>query len=197
MELLVFILFRVIVLYVHLCGHNKTKEQKMTKLQDKLILFDIDEDAVEWCGNRSPLEFWSECPHSKWMLQIIGAAEKRYTPEMRICVCEIVKTLPLSQELIYTIETAERYARGSATESELESASANVEESIKTIYWQPEWLAAQGVLSAVDLKWTIGCYAAELAEEWESQWTSDKNITDIVRKHFPKPPNILSTFNHR
>ena len=101
----------------------------MTETQLRLQELEACREAIEWLGNRSLEEGWQVCPRADWMLWLVGKVARKFTPQMRICTCEIVRTqlhlIPQGEDRPrITVETAERHARGEATDEELATAEA-------------------------------------------------------------------------
>lgn len=177
-----------------------------TELQTKLRQLNACDDAIEWLGERSAEQAWAECERGDWMLWLIGKIEGKYTPAMRLCACEIVRTqlhlVPAGEERPrIAIETAERYASGNATADELQEASVAAEAAADTAAEAAEaaaWVAKAAAEAAVAAVWATEAAgaaaetAADAAEAavWVTEATVLKSFADIVRKHFPTPPVI-------
>ena len=112
-----------------------TKPQKPLTVADRINHLHPCEDAATWAdGYTSPDEAWRECQRGDWMLWLLGKLSG--TPEsddrkkLVLCAMECARlVLPIYEKRFTSdnrvracIETAERWANGQATITELRSA---------------------------------------------------------------------------
>jgi len=108
-------------------------------------------DGIEYVGGRTLREAWEQCEIGMWLLWLLGRlgfGDKRI---WRLIGCACVRDVwglldPLSKA---AVETAERYAVGTATDAELAAARRDAEAACK---------AASG-----------GCYKAAA---WSAAWSA-------------------------
>ena len=136
---------------------------KSTKLDALLRKLKACEDASEWAKTQPDLDVaWQSCERADWLLWFaIAAKADEGTTRLAICACArtALKYVPAGEDRPrLAIETAERYARGEATDAELAAAWEAAREAA--------WAAAGA--AAVEAAWaaawtTAGAAATENA----------------------------------
>jgi hypothetical protein len=94
----------------------------------KLVALGACEEAVEWARTQPDFATaWNECKRGDWMIWLLTALDKSYTPRLRLIACDCarvaLKHVPTDEDRPRkAIECAERYASGEATAKELAAA---------------------------------------------------------------------------
>lgn len=79
-------------------------------------------EAVAWVGTRTLTEAWAQCERADWMLWLAAKVLDRKLLVLAACACArtaLVHVPPGEDRPLRAIETAERWARGEATEEEV------------------------------------------------------------------------------
>ncbi len=127
---------------------------------DKLQQIDACDEAIEWVGSRSAAEAWRDCPRGDWMLWLLA----RVGADRRrivLAACECARTA-----LPYVPEGEDR------PRIAIETAEA----------WARGEATTEQVRAADAAAAAAAAYAARL--------TAQARSADIVRKHFPAPPEL-------
>jgi hypothetical protein len=134
-----------------------------TEFQQWLRQKDACDEGVGWAAGLTPEQAWATCQKSDWMLwglKRIGYADDR---TLRLFACWCVRqvwdrlTDPRSRA---AVETAERYARGDATEEELAAACRSASSAASYAYAYASAAAAYAYASAVASAATAAASAA-------------------------------------
>ena len=132
--------------------------------------------AIEWAiaGNYATVqEAWNACERADWMCWLLVNSYPHTTGQARLVLCACARTalkyVPAGEERPrLAIECAERYARGMATDAELDAA----------------WAAARAAAWAAALA-AAGAAAGDAA--WD---VAIKEMSVIVRRMIPDPENL-------
>ncbi|KKN72306.1 hypothetical protein LCGC14_0412570 [marine sediment metagenome] len=170
-------------------------------------------EAVDWATKyRSRQKAWDECENAEWMLWYCTRVFKTFTPEMRLAACGCARTalkyVPEGEDRpLRAIETAERFARGEATDGERaaaawDAAAAATAAAAADAAWDAA--AAAAAAAAADAAWDAAAAvaaAAAAAAAADAAWdaaaaaaaaaaadAAAKEMADIVREHIPKVP---------
>jgi hypothetical protein len=84
-------------------------------------------EAVEWSKGKTLAEAWTQCERADWMLWLAAKRMPRKRVVLAACACArtALKRIPVGEERpAKAIETAERWARGEATITEVRAAYA-------------------------------------------------------------------------
>jgi len=191
----------------------------MTHWTDRLAQLDACSDAVAWARRYDSLKAaWAACERADWMLwlagKVCGDRGSDGHRKLVLATCSCARTaLRYVPEGEYrprvAIETAERWARGEATDDELSAANAAAEAAA--------WAAARAVRAAKAARATwaaagAAAWAAAEAADWAARvaagaaraawaaeaaaWTAanaaaSKDMADMLRRdHYPEPPEI-------
>jgi len=144
----------------------------MTHWTDRLTQLDACSDAVKWARGYDSLDTaWAACERADWMLWLAARvceergseAHKRLVLAACACARTALQCVPDGEDRPrIAIETAERWARGEATDEELSAAEAAAEVDA----WDAAWAAARAA--------------------------SDAALRDMAvmlrREHYPTPP---------
>ena len=152
---------------------------------DKLFEKGACSQAVVWAQHkRNPVTAWKTCHRGDWMLWLIGRlttalpwSDKRKALVLATCECArlSLKYVPKGEERPrIAIETAEAWTRGEATREEVKRAAADAADAAA--------YAAAAAAYAAD-----AAYAAAYAARTKTL----KKCADIVRKHYPDPPDMV------
>jgi hypothetical protein len=101
---------------------------QITTFKDELIKLDACKDAIEWVGDKTLQQAWSECKRSDWMFWFLAKADIK-VPDKSLRLIAVrcareVQHLMKDQRSIDALDVAERYANGEATDDELAAARA-------------------------------------------------------------------------
>ena len=185
-----------------------TKPQKPLTVADRINHLHPCEDAATWAdGYTSPDEAWRECQRGDWMLWLLGKLSG--TPEsddrkkLVLCAMECARlVLPIYEKRFTSdnrvracIETAERWANGQATITELRSARSAAAAAAAAAADAADAAAAYAAYAAyaaaaayaVDAAYAAAA-AADAAAAARSKARAE--CAGIVRKHYPRPPRI-------
>ena len=143
----------------------------------------------------TPEEVWAQCPDGSWMLWLI--AELRAPVDHRtlvLCACEIARTVlvhvPEGEDRPrLAIEAAEGWVRGEVTLDEVRRADDNADAAFAAAY-AFSFAAASAVDAASAATNTANAFAS--AVDAASAASAATNTADIVRKHFPAPPALVT-----
>jgi hypothetical protein len=151
---------------------------QITALKDELIKLDACKDAIEWVGDKSVAEAWSECKRSDWMLWFLAKADIK-VPDKSLRLIAVrcareVQHLMKDQRSIDALDVAERHANGEATDEELTAA------------WAAAW-------DARDAAWDAAGDAARAAARdaaWDAAGAAARDAAgakqaDIIREFIP------------
>jgi hypothetical protein len=149
-----------------------------TTFKDELIKLDACKDAIEWVGDKSVAEAWSECKRSDWMLWFLAKADIK-VPDKSLRLIAVrcareVQHLMKDQRSIDALDVAERHANGEATDEELTAA------------WAAAW-------DARDAAWDAAGDAARAAARdaaWDAAGAAARDAAgakqaDIIREFIP------------
>ena len=169
--------------------------------------------ATDWLGlRRNPQKAWDECPRGDWMIWLLTRT-KADPAKLRLVACDIARTVlhlvPEGEDRPrIAIETAERYARGEATDGELRTAT-DAAWAAADAAWDAAWTAARAASArdaASDTARDAATAAARAAAHAAARAAASAAASaahaaaraaraathaasaDIVRKHFPTPP---------
>jgi hypothetical protein len=150
-----------------------------TTFKDELIKLDACQDAIEWVGDKSVAEAWSECKRGDWMLWFLLNADIKVSDKaLRLiavrCARE-VQHLMKDQRSIDALDVAERYANGEATDEELTAAWAAAWDAAGDAAWAAAGDAARD--AAGDAAWAAAGDAAWAAARAKQ--------ADIIRELIP------------
>ena len=162
---------------------------------EKLKEINACNDAQKWAKDYTTIDTaWAACERGDWMLWLIGKTDKSkpWSDERKplvLCSCEVARTsLPYTKDarVLTCVETTEAWCKGEATQEQTASAALSAESAALSAAWSARsaWSAALSARSA-----------ALSARSAESAWSATSSAylklsADIVRKHYPKPPQI-------
>ena len=155
------------------------------------------QEAVDWAAKyRSRQKAWDECENAEWMLWYCARVFKTFTPEMRLAACGCARTalkyVPEGEDRpLKAIETAERFARGEATDGERAAAAAAAADVAADVAWVAADVAAAAAAAAAAVAAAVAAAAAAAAAAdaaWVASDAAAKEMADIVREHIPKVP---------
>ncbi len=147
-------------------------------------------DAQAWLqslpNNTTPQQAWDECKTGSWMLWLIGRTDKSlpWSDERKpvvLCAmdCALLakKHLPAKskKEIAAHVATIRKWATGKATKEEAQEARRG--------------LLAAAAAAAAAYAADAAAYAAYAADA-DARALVLAKCTDIVRKHYPSPPNV-------
>jgi hypothetical protein len=149
-----------------------------TTFKDELIKLDACKDAIEWVGDKSVAEAWSECKRSDWMLWFLAKADIK-VPDKSLRLIAVrcareVQHLMKDQRSIDALDVAERHANGEATDEELTAAWAAAWDA-RDAAWDAAGAAARD--AARDAAWDAAGAAARDA--------AGAKQADIIREFIP------------
>ena len=155
---------------------------------EKLKELNACSEAVKWCESYSTLqEAWDVCERGEWSLWLVGKLSGEPGSEKRkrlvLCACECAR-LSLQfvskgeERALKAIETAEKWADGdnSVSLQDIRNAADAANAAAD---------AANAAADAAD-----AAYAAADAADASVKKQTLKQCADIVRKHYPKAPEI-------
>jgi len=161
-------------------------------------------EATAWMdalpADTTDQQAWDACPRSDWMLELLALTEPD-PARFRLCVCAIARTalqcVPAGGDrLRIAIETAERYARGEATDEELAAAWGAVRgaawadgAAARAVAGAAARAVAWGAAKAVAWGATGGAAWAVSAAAWAAALRAQ---ADIVHEWFPDAPSVPS-----
>jgi len=172
---------------------------------DKLKQRDACEEAIDWLETQPDFgTAWATCTRGDWMLWLLERLKGRPQGEghkrLSLCVCEAVRPclefVPSGEDRPrFAMETTERWAKGlaswedvrsarsasrSATMSAAESATMSAAESATRLASESATrLAAESAAGLAAESAALAAESAALAAQ-----------ADIVRKHYPEPPEL-------
>ncbi len=164
---------------------------------EQLEKLDACKPAIYWVSQQdSTQQAWQDCPRGDWMLWLLGKLSGPVGSESRkklvLTVCECAR---LSLHLIpegedrprMAIETAEKYVRGDdgVTLESLKAASAAASAADAAAADAAAAAAADAAAAAAVA--SASAAAADAASE-----KTLKKCADIVRKHYPDPPELTN-----
>mgnify|MGYP001424608233 CR=1 FL=1 len=135
----------------------------MSHWSETLVARGACSDAVEWARTQPDFETaWNKCKRGDWMIWLLQAIDKTYTPRLRLIACDCARAVlhltPAGEDRPrLAIECAERYARGEATAEELSAARAAA--------WAP-WSAAGSAAGDAAGDAAGAAWAAARAAAW-------------------------------
>jgi hypothetical protein len=145
------------------------------KLTTRLRRMGACPEAVEWAQPYATLqEAWDACERADWMLWLIGHLDGRYSRRLRLAACACARTalrfIPAGEDRpLRAIETAERFARGEATDAQLATAWAAAGAAARAAARAAAWKAAWN--AAWDAAWAAAWDAA-WATAWNAAWNA-------------------------
>jgi hypothetical protein len=166
---------------------------------DRLEAVGACDEAVAWARTQpSPEAAWQNCDRGDWMLWIVGrvAGGEIGSPERRrlvLAACDCAELSLLAFESEYpndgrprnAIETARRYALGdgSATLSAVNFVTRDYAAYAANT-------AAHTAANAANAAYTAAYAAHTAAYASTGNPAAPKQCADIVRKHYPHPPEL-------
>lgn len=152
-------------------------------------------DAIEWLRTqKSAREAWAACERGDWLLWLCGKlAGKPWSAKRKklvLAACECARlALPYVKDprVLACIETSEAWARGDATQ-----------EQVRDAYSAYSTYAAYAAYSAYSTYSTYAAYTAYVAYVADAAYVGGEAVyaarqcADIVRKHYPDPPRLVS-----
>ena len=108
----------------------------MKKLNNMLKVLGACEEAIGWCGDKTPAQAWNECERADWMLWICGKmiGKKGWPNRKRLVLaaCACAKTAlkywenkyPDDKRPHHAIKIAEKWAHGNASLEEVKAYAA-------------------------------------------------------------------------
>jgi hypothetical protein len=158
-----------------------------TTFKDELIKLDACKDAIEWVGDKSVAEAWSECKRSDWMLWFLAKADIK-VPDKSLRLIAVrcareVQHLMKDQRSIDALDVAERHANGEATDEELTAAWAAADAAARDAADAAAWDAAGAAARAAagDAAWDAAGAAAWAA----ARAAAGAKQADIIREFIP------------
>ena len=160
-----------------------------------LINMNACEEAVEWAKTQPSAKVaWAKCERGDQMLWLLGKlsgpSESDSRKKLVLCACECARlALPLvpptkSQPRI-AVETAETWASGgSATLDDVRAASAAADAASASA---AAAFAAASASAAAD---AASAFASADAADADARKGTLSKCADIVRKHYPQPPQL-------
>jgi len=183
-------------------------------------------DSVEWAKSYATLqEAWDACERADWMCWLLVHLYPHTVGQVRLAICACARTalkyVPAGEDRPrLTIECAERYARGMATDEELAAAGAAAWAAERAAAWAAARAAAWD--AARDAAWDAARAAAWAAERaaaraaawaaaWDAAWdaagaaaraaeraaaraaawaAAHKEMSCIVRRLIPDPESL-------
>jgi len=128
-------------------------------------------EAVEWMADRAPKDAWEQCHRGDWLLwaaELLGVDRKLLVLAACDCAETALEFVPVGEERPRrAIETARRWAAGSATLEEVIAADAD---------------AAAAADSDSDAD---AAYAAADAAAYAASDTAHQRMSDLVRARIP------------
>ena len=138
-------------------------------------------EALRWCAQHASLAAaWAACERGDWMLWLLGKlagppkSDSRKALVLAACECARLALPCVSadeERPLKAIETAESWARGEASMDDLRAAADAADD------------AAYAADAAAD-----AAYAAAYAAYARARTLTQ--CADIVRKHYPAPPEL-------
>ena len=172
-------------------------------------------DAVAWIKgseHQTLAEAWGACERADWMLWLVAELDVEYSPRLRLSACACARTAlrfvpPGEDRPRLAIETAEKYARGEATDNELDAAWDAARAAARDTAGAAAWAAAGAAArdAARDAAWDAAWDAADAAA-WDAArdaagaaawaaagaaaWAAAlREMADLVRGIIPDPDN--------
>jgi hypothetical protein len=174
--------------------------------RDDLARIQACEPAIKWVGKKTLEEAWATCERADWMVWLLfrihdGGPWSDNRKRLMPMLCEIVREALPTFEKVYpddkrprnAIETLEAWARGEATQEEVERAARSAwaasasdtaaRSASASVAWAATAARSAWAASASDTAaWAASASAAWAATAAMATWTT------IVRKHFPTFP---------
>ena len=185
---------------------------------DQIAAMGACPNALDWLdgAKHSTLqEAWNACFRADWMLWLFGHGQAVPREKLVLCACDIAETvlihIPAGEDRPRTaIETARRWARGEASIEEVRSAHADAFAAyVHATIGAAAGAAAAAAVHATRTAYTLAhsdaavqaanytteaagaaAYAAYGATLTDAAADADAASADIVRRHFPAPPEL-------
>ena len=137
-----------------------------------LVKFGACNEAVQWAEGKTLEEAWNTCDRADWMLWLVAKIDVTYSPRLRLAACACARTalkyVPEGEDrLRLTIECAERFARGEATQEELSVARTAAGAS------RTAWAAGVAAWAAEGASWAAGVAAGAAAGTSRATWAAE------------------------
>jgi hypothetical protein len=187
---------------------------------DRLRRLGACDDALEWAAAyASPKKAWAECPRGDWMLwllgKVIGAACGPWSDGRKPLVdCALDCALTVEhlwpnkrkQQIEDAVGAVRRWVRGEATTEEAKTAQRSLSKvaaataataadaataAATAATAAATATAADATATAADAAYAA--YAAATTAYADAQTKSLQESADIVRRHFPNPPEVKTT----
>ena len=142
------------------------------------------DEAVIWSRPYPDLRSaWDACEHADWMCWLLVHLYPPTEGRVRLVLCACARTalrhVPDGEDSPrLAIETAERYARGEATDEELARASASAARAASDAAW-----AARAASDAASAAWAASAARAARAAAF-------REMAVIVRRLVPDPEHL-------
>jgi hypothetical protein len=144
-------------------------------------------EAVAWVGTRTLTEAWAQCERADWMLWLAAKVLDRKLLVLAACACArtaLVHVPPGEDRPLRAIETAERWARGEATEEEVGVAVDDAYAAYAAA------AAAYAAAHAADAAYAAyaayaAAHAAYAAAYAATRAASLRSQADLVRREIP------------
>ena len=124
-------------------------------------------EAIAWCGERSAREAYTQCERADWLLWALGQIVDRQLLVLAACACarRALQYVPAGEmRPLRAIETAERWSRGGAKISEVQTAADAAGAAAVAAAWAAEAEAAGA--AAVAAAWAAEAAEAARAAAW-------------------------------
>ena len=150
---------------------------------DKLVEIGACAEAVAWARTQKSLAIaWEHCERADWMLWLLGhtleptvSEHRRLTLVACGCARKVLHLIPAGEDRPrLAIEAAEKWAREPTKEHRAAAEEARAAAGAAA---RAAWAAARAAGAAAR--------AARAAEA-----AALKDYCEIIRRHFPKPPNL-------
>ena len=173
---------------------------------DKLLKLNPCQEAVDWASQyESMKEVWEHCRRGDWMLWLAGRLcdGEDGRKQLVLCACECARTslkhvAKGENRPRVAIETAEAWARGEEGVSlgDVRNAAAAADAAAyAAAYAATTATAAAAAYAAAYAAAAADAAAAAYAAYAAASSVSLAKSADIVRKHYPDPPNWKETPN--
>ena len=163
-------------------------------------------DAVEWVGDRTLAQAWSECHRADWMFWFLERSKGWSRDALNECLIDIMALAleaarPTCERESYwaQVEAAHAQTRDAIRNKGDLSAAALAADAAAGAAWAAADAAADA--AALAAAWAAAWAAADAAAwaaadaaAWAAAWAAARaEIANIVRQHFPQPPQLAAT----
>jgi hypothetical protein len=173
------------------------------ELTDKLRSLNVGQEMLRWCGDKTVLQLWNDCPRGDWLLHLLGktgcvpdaAARKKLVKCM--CACVRCAHSHISVRAFRWLETAESWVADAVSVDEILQAKSAINDLMDAV---SDDYAVAAVIYAIispeedisNYAYAAAAYAVAVPDSAAERGSVRALIAAAVREAYPDPPEILS-----